>query len=764
MKYLLHCLLVLCVVFSANAQDTLPVIDSQNLVVVDSPAPAPLYDTLELAAFELQTRPDTLLIVVESHKDKKAFISTLKINGEEQILLFENGVAALAHPFTYKGELVKVQSEHGEGKLKQAFTQIVHVRKTDNSSVRSQHIPLWMSIIPPLVAILLALITRQVLLALFMGILAGAWLTNGMPLHPYELMRAVFKVLDFYILQSLYSTSHLSVIAFSMMIGGMVAVISRNGGMVGIVMKLSPLAKSPVSTQFVAWLLGVAIFFDDYANSLIVGNTMRPLTDKYRISREKLSYIVDSTAAPVASIAFITTWIGAELGYISDAMPGLAGLENPPSAYSVFLSSLPYAFYSYFTLIFMLLVIFTKRDFGAMYKAEYRARTTGKVFDVSSNDASEEDLEELEPVKGAPLRWVNGLVPVLVVVLGTLMGLIDTGMSSSFGQLEEKGIALSSNGWGETWGKIHLLNASEREIWQAIDKQPAADVWKVVSPLASPNIPNPTTEEELKAAIHGLSAHQIWDKYPQVVPIEAVSGMRKTGILIGNADSYSSLLWASLSAVFIAIFMTLVQRIMKMSDAINTTVKGFKTMMPALLILVLAWSLATTTEELSTAEFLTSILSGNISPTLLPVIIFVLSAVISFSTGSSWSTMAILYPISIPLTWSICMEAGMSVDDSMLILYNVIATVLSASVWGDHCSPISDTTILSSLASSCNHVAHVNTQMPYAMLVGITSLVINYLATILGLPFLVNLLIGTAVLVGWLLVFGKRVPDAPTAE
>ena len=199
----------------------------------------------------------------------------------------------------------------------------------------------------------------------------------------------------------------------------------------------------------------------------------------------------------------------------------------------------------------------------------------------------------------------------------------------------------------------------------------------------------------------------------------------KMGILIGKSDSYVALLWASLSGVLVALVLTLSARIMKLMDAIHTITTGFKTMLPALIILTLAWSLAITTEELHTANYLTSILQDSISPYALPAIIFILAALIAFSTGSSWSTMAILYPIAIPTTWAICQSQGLDAGISMEILLNVISIVLAASVLGDHCSPISDTTILSSLASDCNHIDHVRTQLPYALTVGAVSLVIG---------------------------------------
>ncbi len=534
-----------------------------------------------------------------------------------------------------------------------------------------------------------------------MGILAGAWVVAGMPFTPYGIMKSFFSVIDHYILDALNSSSHLSVLVFSVMIGGVVAIISRNGGMAGVVEKLAPLAKGPKSTQLVAWLLGVAIFFDDYANSLIVGNTIRPLTDKYKISREKLAYIVDSTAAPISAVAFITTWIGAELNYISDALPLLTGLENPPSAYSMFLSSLPYSFYSFFTLLFILIIIYTGKDFGAMFKAEHRARTTGRVFDTEGEALSDDDMEELEPVEGAPHRWINGFLPILMVVLGTLLGLIDTGMQVCYEELIALGVELPNSNWGTVWNNMAALDGSD-----------------------------------------------------------TVGAVRKMGILIGNSDSYAALLWASMSAIVLALILTVGQRIMKLSEAVETVVAGFKTMMPALLILILAWALATTTEELSTAEFLTAALGDALSPYMVPVVVFILAALIAFSTGSSWSTMAILYPIAIPLCWSISQNAGLPLEAAMELLYNVIAVVLAASVLGDHCSPISDTTILSSL-SSCNHIDHVKTQLPYALTVGSVSLFLAYASTAFNIPFIISMGAGLAVLFGVVMLFGKKVPTAP---
>jgi len=675
---------------------------------------SPKYDTLGLASFRyecIQENEESFLLF--SVVNQKPFLGKISINGQEQLLLFNNGKSRQLIQPDLNGKLYQLSSQSG----RQKTHKLVHLRKRTDGSIRVKPIPLWWSILPPLMAILIALLFKQVDLALFLGIFSGAWIINGMPLEPYLIVKSFFSVLDTYIIHALSDSGHLSVILFSMMIGGVVALISRNGGMAGIVKQLAPLARGPKSTQLVAWFLGIAIFFDDYANSLIVGNTIRPLSDKYNISREKLAYIVDSTAAPIAAIAFITTWIGAELGYIEDALPSLEGIGQVPSAYSVFLSSLQYSYYSFFTLLFIPIIVIFGRDFGPMLKAERRARHQGQVFAVSGNEGDSSELEELDPKPGAPLRWINGLLPILVVVLGTLLGLIDTGMNSCYQSLIDKGLTLESNSWELIWQELGYLEADLSQ---------------------------------------GLAAAK--------TEALAISDLRKLGILIGSSDSYSALLWASLSAIIVAIFLSMIQGILKLGEGLELMVAGFKTMVPALLILVFAWSLALTTEELGTAEFLTSSLEGNLSPYFLPVVIFVLSALIAFSTGSSWSTMAILYPIAIPMTWELCRANGLPMETTWALLYNNIAIVLSASVLGDHCSPISDTTILSSLASNCRHIDHVRTQLPYALTVGSVSLACGYASTAFALPFTVCFPAGLAVLLLVVILFGRSVKKNPQAE
>lgn len=580
---------------------------------------------------------------------------TVSINGAEHMLASIEGTYILpVSPSRGRGELLYI--EVGDDR------QLSHVCISSDGDLRLRNIPLWMSIIPPLLAILLALLLKEVIVALFVGVLSGAFIASGLRFDSiYDLSQSLLATIDTYIIDALNDSGHLSVIIFSLLIGGMVAIISKNGGMAGVVLRLSKYAKSARSAQMITWLLGVSIFFDDYANTLIVGNTMRSVTDKYRVSREKLAYIVDSTAAPVAAIAFITTWIGAEIGYIDDGLQ-MIDLTVELTPYAVFISSLKYSFYPILTLIFIVLLIRSGRDYGPMLSAEARARTTGQVSPALSSKEDEPDMEDLSPVDGAVPHWRNAVVPVMVVIFMTVFGLLATGMESLYRDIVVAGANIDA-AWASIWANMSIL----------------------------------------------------FDGNP-------VSFFTKLGKVIGSSDSYVALLWASMMGAIVAIIMTVSSKIMSLFDTMHWLVQGFKTMMPALIILTLAWSLAGTTDALKTAAFISNALSGTIHPYLLPGLIFILAAIIAFSTGSSWSTMAILYPVAIPTAVAVCTAYGLGADHTMEIMLNVIATVLAASVLGDHCSPISDTTILSSLASDCNHIDHVRTQMPYALTVGAVSI------------------------------------------
>ena len=231
--------------------------------------------------------------------------------------------------------------------------------------------------------------------------------------------------------------------------------------------------------------------------------------------------------------------------------------------------------------------------------------------------------------------------------------------------------------------------------------------------------------------------------------------------IIGSADSYKALLWASLAGVLVAAILSVSQRILTLAQTIESWYSGLKSMLFAMIILILAWSLSAVTEVLHTADYLVSILGDSVNPGFIPFLIFILAAATGFSTGSSWGAMGILMPLVIPLTWAVMEANGIADPDHYYILYSTVSCVLAGSVWGDHCSPISDTTILSSMASNCDHIDHVRTQLPYALLVGGVAIAIGTIPTGFGFPWWISLLLGGSLLVLTLRFFGKIADDQP---
>jgi len=522
----------------------------------------------------------------------------------------------------------------------------------------------WVSITPPLLAIALALAFRQVIPALFLGVWLGAWAINGFDIN--GLWTGLLDSFQVYLLAAFADADHAAVILFSLMIGGMVGIISRNGGMHGVVRHIVGWADDARHACLATASMGLAVFFDDYANTLVVGNTMRPVTDSMRVSRAKLAYLVDSTAAPVACIFLVTTWIGYEVGLIGDALSYIPDLNM--EAYLVFLSTIPYSFYPILAIAFVFMVAWSDRDFGPMYEAEMRTRQHG-VDAVSKMDgAMAVDCEPIEPVEGKPQRAINAILPLLVLVGGVMGGLYVTGAAAAGGD-----------------------NPALRDI-------------------------------------------------------------------IGAADSYKALMWGSLLGMVTAVVLTLAQRLMSLDAVVSAWYKGMRAMLYAMVILLLAWSLGGITETLKTAEFLVEALGDRLPVALVPAVVFVLAAGTAFATGSSWGSMGILLPLVVPLTWAVMKASGQSSPEDMHLLYSAIACVLAGSVWGDHCSPISDTTILSSMASGCDHIEHVRTQLPYAFAVGAVALGVGTVPVAYGMPWWLALPIGAVLLALALRLFGKRVP------
>jgi Na+/H+ antiporter NhaC len=521
-------------------------------------------------------------------------------------------------------------------------------------------IPAAVSVLPPLVAILLAFLLRSVIPALFVGLIVGAWAVNG--LTGYGLFVGFFETVTVYVLNTAINPDHMAIMVFTFLIGGMVGVISRNGGMVGIVERIMPFARTPRRGQGVVALLGLSIFFDDYANTMIVGNATRPMSDRLHISREKLAYLVDSTAAPVSTVAVITTWIGFQLGLIDAAVKGLDGISETP--YVLFLNSILYSFYPFLAIFFVFLVIYTGKDFGPMYKAEIRARHTGEVKRSTTTASTDKSGDEFYQKDAIPCRAINAVLPIVTMILTVIIGLFISGEGDSLTDI------------------------------------------------------------------------------------------------IGSADPYGVLIWASLLGCLMAAALSLGQRLLTLDETIDAWLAGARFMMTGLVLLVLAWAIADVADDLQTAPYLISVLGSSLSPYTLPAIVFLLAGATAFASGSSWGVMAILMPLVIPLCWAVLQTNGIADAEHMHILYSCIACVLTGAVWADHCSPISDTTVLSSLATGCDHMDHVRTQLPYAFIGGVVAVTLGVLPAGFGLPWYLLLPTCAVVLVVIHRFLGKPVGPA----
>ncbi len=526
----------------------------------------------------------------------------------------------------------------------------------ESASSELRVIPGWVSLLPAVMAIVIALSLRNVIPALLLGLWFGAT-----ALQSFTLKGAGVGLLDtfqVFVRGALSDADRVSIILFTLMIGGMVGIITRNGGMASIVLAIVSRAKTAVSGQVAVWLMGLMIFFDDYSNTLVVGNTARSLTDHLKISREKLAYIVDSTAAPVACIALITTWIGYQIGLIHQALGTIDGLGDL-QAYTVFIQSLPYSFYPILAITFVLMVAATGRDFGPMYTAEVRARN-GQVKPVSKEELPALEGDDLRPKDNIPLRAFNGFLPIIVMIVALAVSLVMLGDGSTLTEI------------------------------------------------------------------------------------------------LASTDPFRAMMYASFVGVLVAAGLTIGQRILSVHETIDAWYGGLRATMFGMIILVLAWSLSDVTAALGTAKYLVTMFADSIPVALIPAIAFVLAAITAFTTGTSWGTMAILMPLVIPLSWAVMVVHGIADPSGMHILYSSVACCLAGAVWGDHCSPISDTTVLSSIASGCDHIEHVRTQLPYALLVGVVALFIGTIPGGFGVPPWMSLLVGVAILYGFLRTFGRR--------
>ncbi len=492
------------------------------------------------------------------------------------------------------------------------------------------------SVVPPLVAIFLAILLRRPVVALFAGVWAATWLlrsadgvgaAKAVGLGVVDIGTQLFwpKFVD---------SENAQIIGFVVLMLAMVGVMTRSGGIRGMMDHVARLAKGPRSTQFATYLIGLGVFFDDYANTVLVGSTMRPLTDRFRISREKLAYIVDSTAAPVAGLAILSTWIAFEVSTFSPQLPA-AGL-SAADGYAVFLQTLPFRFYCLLTLVAVPVVALSGRDFGPMLAAERRARRTGEVVAPGSRPMVGHLATRLEPVEGLIPRGHRALLPLLSFVVVTLVSILWRGGAFDMSAAEAFSLEGMSRVLYDGSGAFPILLGSATGF--------------------------------ALAAILAFGA--------------------------GLRGEIFSAAWTTLRAMFIA-----------------------------LVILYLAWMIGLACEKLGTASYLRALIGSWLAPEFLPGVLFLLSAAVAFSTGSSWSTMGILLPLVVGLAFDLG-ERG-DIGGHLLLLIS-IGAVLDGAIFGDHCSPISDTTVLSSTASASDHIDHVRTQAPYALLTMVVALLVGY--------------------------------------
>ncbi len=587
---------------------------------------------------------------------------------------------------------------------------------------------LW-SLVPPLVAIVLAVATRRVVLSLLVGVASGALiLAHG---HP---VLALGDMLELHLWKTLIDEDRLRVFAFTAMMGAMVGVINRSGGMRGLITALTPLARGRMGGQLVAWFLGLLIFFDDYANTVLLGTTLRPVFDRLRISREKLAFVVDATAAPVAGLALVSTWVANEIMFVQQGLDQSG--HSDWNAFELFVNTIPYRFYVLWMLVFVPLVALMRRDFGPMLKAERLSLATAAPPELagSPRDDTLRTNNERASNDRTPARWYNAVVPVAITVGLIVWLLYSTGKASA--------------GPG----------ASLREIF-------------------------------------------------------------------GDALSYYALVWGSLGGLLAAIVITLAQRLLTAHQVAEAAGQGARMMLPALVILWLASALSSmvgdkeirgyepaaeakvepsqsadgsesaggpssVVEPNSTSEsapsqqaafekpvdpyahrayrmytgsYLAALVGESVPIWILPTLVFVLASVVSFATGTSWGTMGILMPLVVPLALN--MLSGQSLaEPHNPILVCTVGSVLAGSIFGDHCSPISDTTVLSSQCSGCPHMAHVNTQLPYALAVAVVTILCGTLPVGLGVSVWIVLPVGVGAMVVIVWLLGRPINSAQVRD
>ena len=473
----------------------------------------------------------------------------------------------------------------------------------------------FLSILPPIVAIILALRTKQVYISLVFGIWLG-WVI----LSDWNFLTGTIATLEGFV-NVFKSAGNTRTIMFSALVGALLIFIQYSGGVQGFMLRLNNLlthyenkktGKARVVVQLLALVTGILLFIETSISSLTVGTLFRPIFDKLKIPREKLAYIADSSSAPSSILIPFNAWGAFIMGLLITQ-----GIDSP---LSVLAHSLLYNFYPLLTILIVFLVIVFKKDIGPMVKAEKRTKETGKLLNDDAVPMISDEITSYEMKEGVIPKAYNMIIPLVTMVVMMLVSLSYTG-----------------------WGEINDATSNFNHFIQSL----------------------------------------------------------------GKGSGSSAVLYAVVSSLLVAIVLYRVQGIMKLNKMVELILKGVSGLMPLALLMVLAFAISDVCKTLETGIYVAQLSEGWLSPEFLPFVIFILSSFIAFSTGTSWGTFAIMIAIAVPMAQT---------HDANLSL--VIAATIGGGVFGDHCSPISDTTIISSMASASDHIDHVKTQLPYALLAG----------------------------------------------
>ncbi len=550
----------------------------------------------------------------------------VNVDGEEVVYDLMDADSASAYVDSYADNLTN--DEEFDAHIDTAISKV-------RESV-SQYATFW-SLVPPIIAIVLALITKEVYSSLFLGILAGSVIYSN-----FNFETTVVHAFQDGFINTVADAYNIGIIIFLVLLGALVSMMNKAGGSAAFGRWASKRIKSRIGAQLMTIALGVLIFIDDYFNCLTVGSVMRPVTDKQNISRAKLSYLIDATAAPVCIIAPISSWAAAVAGFAKGA--------GADSGISLFISAIPYNFYALLTIVMMIFLALSNKDYGPMKRHEDNAKN-GDIF-TTGEEIVEDAFQNANP-KG---KVIDLVLPVLFLIVACVIGMIYSGGFFTAGS----------------------------------------------------------------------------DGYKNVITA------------FSNSDASVGLVFGSFVTIIVAVIYFLIRRVISFKDCMASIPDGFKAMVPAILILVCAWTLKTMTDSLGAKIFISQLIEGSAASLqfFLPAIIFIIAVGLSFSTGTSWGTFGILIPI--------VLSVFSGVDGPIAVI--AISACMAGAVCGDHCSPISDTTIMASAGAQCNHINHVSTQLPYALTVAAVSFVAYIIAGfvqnwLIVLPIAIVLMLATLVVI-----------------